>query len=211
MTSCCKPALPLRSLNHISITCRSLSKSMDFYECVLGFMQVKRPDAALSCDGAWLFNYGVGVHLLKGDDLVHRRPLKKEINPQSDHLSFQSDDLGEAENRLREFGITFVKRTVSEGGISITQIFFHDPDDNMIEVCNCESLPVVPLGNCVRPMRTKSQTDSSKATLDTINDSDAEDADMNKEFKAGTQCTTNPLAPRMEMSVPVVSDMATCA
>eukprot|EP00955_Chlamydomonas_euryale_P066841 359660-Chlamydomonas_euryale.AAC.9 len=28
------------------------------------------------------------------------------------------------------------------------QIFFHDPDNNMIEVCNCDDLPVVLLNNC---------------------------------------------------------------
>ncbi len=27
------------------------------------------------------------------------------------------------------------------------QLFFHDPDNNMIEVCNCDVLPVVPLGD----------------------------------------------------------------
>ena len=27
----------------------------------------------------------------------------------------------------------------------VRQLFFHDPDDNMIEICNCDCLPVVPL------------------------------------------------------------------
>lgn len=42
-------------------------------------------------------------------------------------------------------GITYVQRTVEEGGILVEQIFFHDPDGFMIEICNCENLPVVPL------------------------------------------------------------------
>ena len=49
------------------------------------------------------------------------------------------------ESGLRELGIDFVQRTVEEGGISMEQLFFHDPDGFMIEVCNCEALPLVPL------------------------------------------------------------------
>lgn len=31
------------------------------------------------------------------------------------------------------------------GGIEVDQLFFRDPDGFMIEICNCDSLPVVPL------------------------------------------------------------------
>lgn len=27
------------------------------------------------------------------------------------------------------------------------QLFFHDPDNNMVEICNCDCLPIVPLDN----------------------------------------------------------------
>ncbi|MQL94882.1 hypothetical protein Taro_027541 [Colocasia esculenta] len=47
--------------------------------------------------------------------------------------------------KLREMGIPCIQRTVEEGGISVDQLFFHDPDGFMIEICNCEVLPVVPL------------------------------------------------------------------
>jgi hypothetical protein len=32
-----------------------------------------------------------------------------------------------------------------EGGVMVEQIFFHDPDGAMIEVCTCEKLPIQPL------------------------------------------------------------------
>jgi hypothetical protein len=47
--------------------------------------------------------------------------------------------------RLKEMGIHYVQRRVEEGGVHVDQIFFHDPDSFMIEVCTCDNLPVIPL------------------------------------------------------------------
>lgn len=52
------------------------------------------------------------------------------------------------EQALRDHGIKYVKDTISEGGIEIDQIFFHDPDGFMIEICTCEKFPVQPLTGC---------------------------------------------------------------
>lgn len=49
------------------------------------------------------------------------------------------------ERRLKEMGTPYVQRCVEEGGINVDQIFFHDPDGFMIEICNCDNLPVIPL------------------------------------------------------------------
>jgi hypothetical protein len=54
--------------------------------------------------------------------------------------------MGALENRLKEMGIRYMKRTINEEeGSPIDQFFFKDPDGFMIEICNCENLPVVPL------------------------------------------------------------------
>ena len=42
-------------------------------------------------------------------------------------------------------GIKYVRALVEEGGILVEQLFFHDPDGFMIEICDCDNLPVVPL------------------------------------------------------------------
>jgi hypothetical protein len=47
--------------------------------------------------------------------------------------------------RLKEMEIKFLERRVEEGGIFVDQLFFHDPDGFMIEVCTCDNLPIVPL------------------------------------------------------------------
>ncbi|KAL2511830.1 Lactoylglutathione lyase/glyoxalase I family protein [Abeliophyllum distichum] len=72
--------LPLLSLNHVSFVCKSVKKSVQFYEQVLGFVLIKRP-SSFDFKGAWLFNHGIGIgiYLLEAAENV---PDKKEkINP----------------------------------------------------------------------------------------------------------------------------------
>uniref|UniRef100_A0A0D9UXD5 VOC domain-containing protein n=1 Tax=Leersia perrieri TaxID=77586 RepID=A0A0D9UXD5_9ORYZ len=107
-------ALPLATLNHVSVVCR-------------------------------LFNYGIGIHLLQAEDPESLPPKKKEINPKDNHISFTCESLDVVQRRLKEMGVSYVQRRVEEGGIHVDQVFFHDPDGFMIEVCTCDKLPVVPL------------------------------------------------------------------
>ena len=46
-------ALPLLSLNHVSLLCRSVWDSVRFYEDILGFVLIKRP-SSFNFNGAWL-------------------------------------------------------------------------------------------------------------------------------------------------------------
>lgn len=61
----------------------------------------------------------------------------------------QCESMGAVEKKLKEMGIDCVRAVVEEGGIYVEQLFFHDPDGFMIEICNCDNLPVIPLGNDV--------------------------------------------------------------
>ena len=61
----CEP-LPLLSLNHISLLCRSVWVSVRFYEEVLGFVLIKRP-SSFNFNGAWLAFYlinSLSLHLI---------------------------------------------------------------------------------------------------------------------------------------------------
>ncbi|CAO2208854.1 unnamed protein product [Urochloa humidicola] len=136
--------LPLAALNHISVVCRSLQSSVHFYRDVLGFIPIRRP-GSFDFDGAWLFNYGIGIHLLQAEDPESMPPKKTEINPKDNHISFQCESLEAVQRRLKELCIRYVQRRVEEGGIFVDQLFFHDPDGFMVEVCTCDKLPVVPL------------------------------------------------------------------
>uniref|UniRef100_A0A0R0FME2 Glyoxalase/fosfomycin resistance/dioxygenase domain-containing protein n=1 Tax=Glycine max TaxID=3847 RepID=A0A0R0FME2_SOYBN len=119
--------LQLKSLNHISIVCASVEKSVDFYVNVLGFSPIKRP-SSLDFNGAWLFNYGIGIHLLQSED-PEGMPKLVPINPKDNHISFQHSSGGK---RLQQMKIEYVKNRVEENGM-------------MIEICNCDNIPVVPL------------------------------------------------------------------
>lgn len=46
----------------------------------------------------------------------------------------QADSLDGVQAALRSRGIPFVRQEVVEGGMLVEQLFFHDPDHNMIEV-----------------------------------------------------------------------------
>ena len=91
-----------------------------------------------------LFNYGIGIHLLEADQ---RQPKKGKINPKDNHISFQCSDMGLVMQKLEEMNIEYVTAVVEEGGVIVDQLFFHDPDGYMIEICNCQNLPVLPLSS----------------------------------------------------------------
>lgn len=157
-------ALPLRGIQHVSRVCHDVSASVRFYADILGFTLIKRP-SSFDFDGAWLFGYGIGIHL------VHGQPIQRPsaIDPKADHLSFQCDSLAEVESRLKALDIEYAQTAVVEEGVRVTQIFFHDPDNNMIEVCNCDLLPIIPLSAappvactaCLNDVRMSTATASS--------------------------------------------------
>lgn len=186
MVKCLGGPLPLTSLNHISLVCNSVEESISFYEKVLGFVPVKRP-GSFDFNGAWLFNYGVGIHLLqsKNPEDLHR---KSEINPRDNHVSFQCESMQMVEKKLQDMRIKYVKRRVEEGGLYVDQLFIHDPDGFMIEICNCENLPVVPLASTSHACRLPSAINSKMHILN-----------INPPNQQIQQQTVNPLSVPQEM------------
>lgn len=103
-----------------------------------------------------LFNYGFGIHLLecnKPEDVPRK---KGPINPKTNHISFQSADVCQVVRKLEEMNIEYVTAVVEEGGIKVDQLFFHDPDGYMVEICNCDNLPVLPI-SCPLKRQIKSE------------------------------------------------------
>lgn len=134
--------VPLLALNHVSYVCKSLPTSVKFYQEVLGFVLVKRP-SSFDFEGAWLFNHGIGIHLLEVKDAVTKQGQK--INPKDNHISFQCSNMKLIIQQLVAMGIEYATAVVTEGGVVVDQLFFHDPDGYMIEICNCQNLPILPL------------------------------------------------------------------
>ncbi|KAJ4851420.1 hypothetical protein Tsubulata_030620 [Turnera subulata] len=157
------PTLPLLSLNHVSFVCKSVAESVRFYEDVLGFVLIKRP-ASFKFEGAWLFNYGIGIHLLESQTSLPKE--KREINPKDNHISFQCSDMNLVMQKLEEENIEYVTAVVEEGGVIVDQLFFHDPDGYMIEICNCQNLPVLPLSSCPLKQPQSNRTGASSTSSD---------------------------------------------
>ena len=59
-------------------------------------------------------------------------------------LELQCEDVQGAERTLKEMNIKYVKRIVEEERIYMDQIFIHDPHGYMVEICDCEKLPMEP-------------------------------------------------------------------
>ncbi|KAI3910198.1 hypothetical protein MKW92_011880 [Papaver armeniacum] len=144
-------ALPLLSLNHVSYLCKSVTESAKFYQEVLGFVLIKRP-SSFKFEGAWLFNYGIGIHLL-------------QCNSINDVQQMPCTDIELVKKRLREMGMKYETALVEEGGVFVNQLFFHDPDGYMIEICNCDNIPVIPLSSsaCLMLKKPESYVDAKKS------------------------------------------------
>lgn len=118
--------IPLESVNHIARETDDVERSRRFYRDVLGFREVWRPD--FDFEGAWLFNYGVMIHIIKGAPRV----LPSEISTRADHVALHTSDIEAVERILQELDIPYKKNYVPK--TNVTQVFFHDPDGNHIEV-----------------------------------------------------------------------------
>mmetsp|Transcript_23895 Transcript_23895/g.66308 ORF Transcript_23895/g.66308 Transcript_23895/m.66308 type:complete len:149 (+) Transcript_23895:767-1213(+) len=114
------PPLRLTSMNHISRVCENVHRTKEFYETVLGFVEVRRPtQLEEDFEGSWLFNYGIGIHLIAGKPTC----CPRELNPKDDHLSFQCESFTSIVDALEMDGIPY-KRTVvrHQGMYEINQV-----------------------------------------------------------------------------------------
>ncbi|XP_050210189.1 glyoxylase I 4 [Mercurialis annua] len=161
---------PLMALNHVSRLCRDVKKSVEFYTKVLGMVETERPQA-LDFEGAWLFNYGIGIHLVQAKDEARLPDIHQNLDPMDNHISFQCQDMEEMEKRLKQYNVKYMKRTMEDedqNGTKIDQLFFDDPDGFMIEICNCENVKLVP-SDASLATAIKLPTDRHNPPLDTQN------------------------------------------
>lgn len=134
------PKLPLDAFNHISREVICLTTSKHFYVDILGFLEMPRPD--FKSEGCWLYGYGLNLHLVR--TLVPAERLKAKIArlehfsahiPTVDHFAFVSSDLTTVRAVLDSENVYYSYQTLPSSGLY--QIFFFDPDGNVVEISNC--------------------------------------------------------------------------
>jgi catechol 2,3-dioxygenase-like lactoylglutathione lyase family enzyme len=112
----------LRSLDHVTLRCQDLGKSVAFYEGLLGLRRGARPPFGVP--GHWLYAGDTPiVHLVEGRVANAAGSI--------DHVAFEAVDRVSFANRLFEAGVQFELRAVPDG--SALQMFLVDPDGARIE------------------------------------------------------------------------------
>jgi catechol 2,3-dioxygenase-like lactoylglutathione lyase family enzyme len=119
--------LPIQTVHHIARVTHDLDASLAFYRDVLGFRPIQRPN--FSFPGAWLYNYGVQIHLIA---TAKGRPRERELETRADHVALHVADVEPVETLLKAHGIPYRRNYVAD--TDVTQIFFLDPDGNHIEI-----------------------------------------------------------------------------
>ncbi|HVA68730.1 MAG TPA: VOC family protein [Candidatus Binataceae bacterium] len=125
--------IKLKSFAHSAVRITDVEKSKQFYENVLGFERIPRPNIPVG--GMW---YGVGgnqIHLIQSRK-------RDGIDPTGPHMAFEVDDLEAAKAKLKELGIEYLDSLgfkmdgISEKELKMLgqQIWVLDPDGNTIEL-----------------------------------------------------------------------------
>jgi len=121
--------LTIRGLHHVGRLTNHLEESRAFYRDVLGFREIPRPN--FNFPGAWLFNYGLQIHLIVNKEIPPAE-AGGPIQTRHDHLAFMVEDLDAILVALKERKIPYRENFVAD--TNVKQIFFQDPDGHHIEV-----------------------------------------------------------------------------
>jgi glyoxylase I family protein len=131
-----------KSLNHVGLRVSDTPHSRKFYEDLLGFKVMPRPNFPFG--GAW---YGIGRNMVH---LIESKSSGRKIDPLGPHLAIEIEDFDGAKTELERNGIEYVEAasmaSVSQIPVSQTgrQLWLVDPDGNTIELRTPGSMTQIP-------------------------------------------------------------------
>ena len=108
-------------VHHISINVADVQQALNFYEEILNFRQIPRPN--LGFDGAWL---------KIGDQQLHLLQVENHAAPVGQHFAFEVADIESARNYLLNKKVEV--STANEMSGVCLQCFFKDPSGNLLEL-----------------------------------------------------------------------------
>ena len=117
--------MELFQINHIAVHVSNLKNSVDFYNKVMKFPIIHRPDMGFA--GAWL---GVGLH----QELHLIAGFEGLVNSHSrgNHFAFETESIAEAQEHFINLNYPF--RASKQRADGAWQIFIQDPDGYAIEI-----------------------------------------------------------------------------
>lgn len=123
----------IKLLQHFSIYCRNLEPMHHFYTVNLAMAELPRPEFPFP--GYWLdAGEGHHIHLAKVKEGHVTHSISENEDGYTDHhFGLLTDDLDGMKERLRSSGVPF-----HDEPYGYRQIFFRDPENNLIEVASAE-------------------------------------------------------------------------
>ena len=136
MASQAPRGIAVKTIDHITLVVKDLSRSRAFYVDLLGMEEVERP--AFSFAGS-LFQAGKTlVHLIQEHDRSGPAGIFVPAGftqTRTHHFAFEVEDATQAESVLNARGVPLISgaRERPDGWI---QVFLNDPDGHVVELCS---------------------------------------------------------------------------
>lgn len=116
-------------MDHASISVGDIDQAVAFYDGLLGFERIERPDFGFP--GAWFRVGKLAVHLTTGGDM---RGADAPLRPNDPHFAVAvTGDLDGFLDHLRDAGVTVFE--LANSPAALRQTFVKDPWGNVIEFC----------------------------------------------------------------------------
>ena len=132
------------TLHHVNLATENVERMDDFYRQVLGLNRETQglpkleKNKGYAGDVAFVTDGAIQMHLAQKDVLAGIR-AGQNVNPVSHgHIAYRTDDLPAFIAHLKEQGVPYAEWG-NQAVAGWRQIFFYDPDGNVIEVHQVES------------------------------------------------------------------------
>lgn len=124
--------MQVKRIDHLVLTVADIGHSVEFYSRVLGMQKIEFGEGRVAL--------GFGAQKIN----LHQRgrefsPRAGQAQPGSADLCFVIEEsVEQALEELRQLGVDVIEGPVARTGAGgeIVSVYFRDPDENLIEVCN---------------------------------------------------------------------------
>lgn len=126
--------MTVRGLDHVNIIAADLDETAAFYEAVLGFKRMQRPDG-MNFGGGWLIDASGNptIHLMTYDPARHGDAERKGMPTGSiDHVALACEDFAGMIARCERLGLDHKINDRKYG--DLRQVFVTDPNNVTLEL-----------------------------------------------------------------------------